>query len=161
MPDSAELLDQMRQKLEQMEQANRRAEARVAGFDSMNRDLAGLEATARSADRSVTVVAGINGTVKSIQFSDDIERMSPGLLSQTVMTTLQEAVAEAARRQASVVQEYVGDDIDLVDRVNRTQEQIFGANAPQVERPAEHQRQSEDDGGYESPGSIFLKGDNW
>lgn len=158
MANSAELLEQMRQKLEQMQQANRRAEARAAGFDAMNRELAAVEATAYSADRSVTVVAGINGAVKSIQFSDDIERISPALLSQTVMSTLQEAVAEAARKQASVVQEYVGDDIDLVDRVNRTQERIFGANAPHIDRPGELRP---NDDGYESPGSIFLKGGDW
>jgi hypothetical protein len=157
MPDSAELLEQMRQKLEFFEQANRAAEARAAGYDAMGTELRTVEASVQSPDRSVTVVAGLSGSIKEIRFTEDARRLSPTQLSQAVMSTLQQAVAAAARRQAEIVQSHVGTEIPIAERVMKTQQEIFGrpADTPPPARP----RPPADD--EEDTGSIFRKDDRW
>ena len=153
MPDSAELLEQMRQKLEFFEQANRAADARAAGYEAMGSELRGVEASAQSPDRSVTVVAGLSGSIKEIRFTEDAKRLSVTQLSQAVMSTLQQAVAAAARQQAEIVQGHVGTDIPIAERVLKTQQEIFGQPAAEP-RP----RPLTDD---EDPGSIFRGDDRW
>jgi ribose 5-phosphate isomerase len=143
MPN-ADLLEQMRQKVESVERANAAAEQRAARLDAMGAQLKSVEATATSPDRSITVVAGVGGGVTAIRFTEDAKRMSATQLSQTVMDTLRQAVAAAARQQAEVVQAAIGDDIDVLDRVLKTQEQIFG-QAPESTEP---------DNGY-------RRGDSW
>ncbi|MFI6094176.1 YbaB/EbfC family nucleoid-associated protein [Lentzea sp. NPDC051213] len=155
MPDSAELLEQMRQKLEFFEQANRAADARAAGYDAMGTELRSVEASAQSPDRSVTVVAGLSGSIKEIRFTEDAKRLSTTQLSQAVMATLQQAVAAAARQQAEIVQGHVGTDIPIAERVLKTQEAIFGQPA---EPPARPRPPADDDG---DTGSIFRKDDRW
>ncbi len=154
MPDSAELLEQMRQKLEYFEQANRAADARAAGYDAMGTELRAVEAGVQSPDRSVTVVAGLSGSIKEIRFTEDARKLSTTQLSQTVMTTVQQAVAAAARQQAEIVQSHVGTDIPIAERVMKTQQEIFG-------RPASERRPRtpvDDDG---DTGSIFRGDDRW
>ncbi|MGW6931794.1 YbaB/EbfC family nucleoid-associated protein [Lentzea sp. NPDC054927] len=156
MPDSAELLEEMRQKLEFFEQANRAAEARAAGYDAMGTELRTVEASAQSPDRSVTVVAGLSGSIKEIRFTEDAKRLSTTQLSQAVMSTLQLAVAAAARQQAEIVQGHVGTDIPIAERVMKTQQEIFGQPG---EPPAGPRPPADDDGG--DTGSIFRKDDRW
>jgi YbaB/EbfC DNA-binding family len=151
MPDSAELLEQMRQKLEFFEQANRAADARAAGYDAMGSELRTVEASAQSPDRSVTVVAGLSGSIKEIRFTEDAKRLSTTQLSQAVMTTLQQAVAAAARQQAEIVQSHT--DLPIAERVLHTQQEVFGQ--PAAQRPA---RPVDDD---EDTGSIFRRDDRW
>ncbi|MEV6239533.1 YbaB/EbfC family nucleoid-associated protein [Lentzea sp. NPDC051838] len=155
MPDSAELLEQMRQKLEFFEQANRAADARAAGYESMGTELRGVEASVQSPDRSVTVVAGLSGSIKEIRFTDDARKLSGAQLSQAVMATLQQAVAAAARQQAEIVQSHVGTEIPIAERVMKTQQEIFGRPA---ERPARPRPPVDDD---EDTGTIFRKDDRW
>ncbi|WP_394620814.1 YbaB/EbfC family nucleoid-associated protein [Lentzea sp. JNUCC 0626] len=124
MPDSAELLEQMRQKLDFFEQANRAADARAAGYDAMGTELRDVEASAQSPDHAVTVVAGLSGSIKDIRFTDEAKRLSPGQLSQTVMATVRQAIAAAARQQAQIVQGHTG--LPIADRVLKTQQEVFG-----------------------------------
>lgn len=154
MPDSAELLHEMRQKLEFFEQANRAAERRAAGYDAMGDELRGVEASAQSPDRSVTVVAGLSGSIKDIRFTEDARRLSATQLSQAVMTTLQQAIAAAARQQAEIVQAHVGTDIPIAERVMKTQQEVFGQ--PAADRPA---RPPVDDDG--DTGSIYRGDGRW
>lgn len=42
------------------------------------------------------------------------------------MSTLQQAFAESTRRSAEVVQEFAGDQVDVVARVDKVQEDVFG-----------------------------------
>lgn len=156
MPDSAELLEQMRQKVEFFEQANRAAEARAAGYDAMGAELREVEATAQSPDRSVTVVAGLSGSIKDIRFTEDAKRLSVTQLSQAVMSTMQQAVAAAARQQAEIVQGHVGSAIPIAERVLKTQQEIFDRPAP--EPPARPRPPADDDG---DTGSIFRGDDRW
>ena len=154
MPDSAELLEQMRQKLEFFEQANRAADARAAGYDAMGTELRTVEASVQSPDRSVTVVAGLSGSIKEIRFTEDAKKLSTTQLSQAVMTTLQQAVAAAARQQAEIVQSHVGTDIPIAERVMKTQQEIFGRpdSQPRPRPPVD-----DDDG----TGSIYRRDDRW
>jgi DNA-binding protein YbaB len=151
MPDSAELLEQMRQKLEFFEQANRAAEARAAGYDAMGGELRGVEAAVQSPDRAVTVVAGLSGSIKDIRFTEDARKLSPSQLSQSVMSALQQAVAAAARRQAEIVQSHTG--LPIAERVRQTQQEIFGRPADPPSRPP-----VDDD---EDTGSIYRGDDRW
>ncbi|MDT7783425.1 MAG: hypothetical protein QOF58_1844 [Pseudonocardiales bacterium] len=156
MADSAELLEQMRQKLEFFEQANRAADARAAGYDSMGTELRTVEASVQSPDRSVTVVAGLSGSIKEIRFTEDAKKLSPSQLSQSVMSTLQQAVAAAARQQAEIVQSHVGTEIPIAERVLKTQQEVFGQ--PAGDPPARPRPPVDDD---ENPGSIYRRDDRW
>ncbi|MBB5154736.1 YbaB/EbfC family nucleoid-associated protein [Saccharopolyspora phatthalungensis] len=139
-------LDDLQRKLEALKEAGRRAEEQMGDFSRMREQISELQASATSADRSVTVTAGPGG-VTGIQFTQDALRQSPAQLSGTVMSTLQQAVAEAARKQAEIVQEYVPDS-DVRERVLRTQDELFAA-------PVEQPRNAPDDD--EFPDS-FLDG---
>jgi DNA-binding protein YbaB len=122
-------LDDLQRKLETLKEAGRRAEERMGDFGRMREQISELQVSATSADRSVTVTAGPGG-VTGIEFTQEAMRQSPAQLSSTVMSTLQHAVAEAARKQADIVQEYVPDS-DVRERVLRTQEELFGSHAEQ------------------------------
>ncbi|MGP4015295.1 YbaB/EbfC family nucleoid-associated protein [Saccharopolyspora sp. 5N708] len=126
-------LDDLQRKLEALKEAGRRAEERMGDFGRMREQISELQATATSADRSVTVTASPGG-VTGIQFTQDALRQSPAQLSSTVLSTLQQAVAEAARKQAEIVQEYVPES-NVRERVLRTQDELFGAptNQPQAD----------------------------
>ncbi|MEV0085620.1 YbaB/EbfC family nucleoid-associated protein [Saccharopolyspora sp. NPDC050642] len=140
-------LDDLQRKLDALKEAGRRAEERMGDFGQMREQISELQVAATSADRSVTVTASPGG-VTGIEFTQDAMRLSPAQLSGTVMSTLQLAVAEAARKQAEIVQEYVPDS-DVLDRVLRTQEELFGAQPEQ-----QHEAPVDDD---EQPDS-FLDG---
>lgn len=160
MPDSADLLEEMRQKLEFFERANRAAEQRAAGYDAMSAELRVVEASAQSPDRSVTVVAGLSGSIKDIRFSEDAKRLSTTQLSQAVMATMQQAIALAARQQAEIVQSHVGTDIPIADRVMKTQQEIFGQDDfGKPSEPLMRPRPPQDDD--EETGSIFRRDDRW
>ena len=54
------------------------------------------------------VVAGAGGAVQDVQLTPEAMRLPSTTLSATIMATLREAVAEAVRRQAGIVEETVG-----------------------------------------------------
>jgi hypothetical protein len=76
---------------------------------------------ATSADRAVTVVAGPSGSIKDIRLTDQAMRRPPHALAAELMSTLRKAVAQAARRQAGIVEGALGDDMHLKDQVIETQ----------------------------------------
>ncbi|MDA3624990.1 YbaB/EbfC family nucleoid-associated protein [Saccharopolyspora sp. WRP15-2] len=143
-------LDDLQRKLEALKEAGRRAEQQMGDFGRMREQISELQVSATSPDRSVTVVASPGG-VTDIQFTQDALRKSPGDLSNLVMSTLQQAVAEAARRQADIVQEYVPDS-DVREQVLRTQEQLFNPDANQ------HRSAPADDPGDDDMPDSFLDG---
>ncbi|GDY29356.1 YbaB/EbfC family nucleoid-associated protein [Gandjariella thermophila] len=128
-----EQVERLRHRLEAVRRNQRDAEERFARLDAMRAEVAAIETAVTSSDRAVTVVAGPGGSVKSVRFADEARRLTPNQLSQTVTATIQRAVAEAAKQQATVVQSYVGDDIDVLGRVMKTQEELLG----HALRPAE------------------------
>jgi DNA-binding protein YbaB len=136
------------QLLAAVEEAGRQAEERLAKYDDMQKEIQQLEVTMTSPDRNVTVVAGPSGSIKDLRLTDNALRASAQTLSQTVLTTLQTASAEAARRMAQIVQYYAGETINIVERVAATQELVFGKhqeNAPQEDSPREDD-EDEDEG---------------
>lgn len=135
-----ELLEQMRQRLAKIESGQSDAQQRLDRYAAMSEELKTVSATATSTDRSVTVVAGPGGSVRDIRLTDDIKRLSPSQLSASIMDTMRQALAASARKQAEVVQEAVG-DTDVLDRVLKTQEQIFGVPMT-VDGPAPGTEQS-------------------
>ncbi|MFD1148017.1 YbaB/EbfC family nucleoid-associated protein, partial [Saccharothrix hoggarensis] len=118
-----------------LEEAGRKAEERLAGYQNMKERMAQLRVTAVSPDRVVSVVAGPGGSILDVQLQPDAQRIPPHALSRTIMSTLQQAVAESARRSAEVVQEFAGDQIDIVARVNKVQEDVFGVNPAEQAPP--------------------------
>ncbi|MDA3647238.1 YbaB/EbfC family nucleoid-associated protein [Saccharopolyspora indica] len=129
-------LDDLQRKLDALKEAGRRAEQQLGDFGRMREQISELQVSASSPDRSVTVVASPGGAL-DVQFTQDAMRKSPGELSNTVMSALQQAVAEAARRQADIVQEHVPDS-DVRDQVLRTQDQLFNRDRAQhLDTPAD------------------------
>lgn len=157
-------MEQLRQQLARLAQSRAKTDARLARMGDMRVDIAAVEARVTSADRAVTVVAGPGGSVKDISFAEEARRLSPTQLSQATMATLRQAIAEATRRQAGVLQEHLGDNLDLVDRVMKTQEAAFsrlGETEPprstsQPSQPSRPHRPATDDG---EPAQIMRE--NW
>jgi DNA-binding protein YbaB len=114
----------------------------VGRYAEMKDEIARIQATATSADKAVTVVAGPAGAVLDIRLSE--QALKPGsarTLSGSIMSTLRIAVADAARQQAAVVQQYVGDRLNILDRVMSTQQELLGDKIEAGER--EEQRLAE------------------
>jgi DNA-binding protein YbaB len=149
----------MRQVLEKIERRKDDTEERMARYDEMGRQLQTLQATASSPDRSVTVTAGSGGGVQSVELRPEALRMGNQQLGRVITATIQQAAASAAKQQAAVVQEFTGDRLNVVGRVFKTQEQVFGtaADAPEQSAPPNRsQRRPESDFGEdEGFGSIF------
>jgi len=99
---------------------------RFAGLADMQSKLAELEVSVTAPDRSVTVVAGVGGAVRDIRFTEAAVHLGVQRLGATVMSALQEAVAEAARRHAVIVAEYAGDDAPVLEQVLQTQAEVTG-----------------------------------
>lgn len=107
----------------------KQAEVRFDRVGQMQQQLAELETAATSPDRTVTVVAGPGGVIKDIQFTPDALRRPPGALSAMIMSTLNAAVADAARKQAGVVDENMGGalgNVNVTDQVLQAQAEAMG-----------------------------------
>lgn len=130
-------------------------------YAGMGPEIAALEASASSPDRSVTVVAGPNGAVKAILFTERAMALGPEALGATALGVLQQAVAAAARQQAEIVQRYVGDDLPVLEQVLQTQAEVFGTTVDQL-RSEPHQddapRRNDPEDGGDRP---VLRGDQW
>lgn len=106
---------------------SRQSTGRFGRYAGMAEEIAAIQATATSADRAVTVVAGPSGAVLDVRLTEQaLSAGSAQSLSGTIMSTLRLAVADAARRQAEIVQRYVGDRLNIADRVMATQRELLG-----------------------------------
>jgi DNA-binding protein YbaB len=132
--------DQLVAQFEQFQAKLHRVDDQVAGIGQMQQELATMEVVATSPDRAVTVVAGPSGAIKDIRLTDLAMRRPPHALAGALMATLRQAVAEAARRQAGIVENALGDDMHLTDQVLETQAQLFGVTPQELramtEQPA-------------------------
>ena len=118
--------DQLVAQFERFQAQMHRVDQQFANLGEMQQQLTEMEAVATSADRAVTVVAGPSGSIKDIRLTDQAMRRPPHALAAELMSTLHKAVAEAARRQAGIVEGALGDDMHLKDQVIETQAQLFG-----------------------------------
>ena len=124
--------DQLVAEFERFESSIRDVDDRFAGVGAMRQELTGLRASASSPDGGVTVVTGPGGAVLEVKFTDAALAKGPQALSATLLTTLREAVGEAARRQAVLVEEHLGDHLGLVDQVIETQAVAFGTTVEEM-----------------------------
>ncbi|ROP39426.1 YbaB/EbfC family nucleoid-associated protein [Saccharothrix texasensis] len=129
--------DQLVAQFEQFQSKLRRVDQQVAGIGQMQQELAAMEVVATSPDRAVTVVAGPSGAIKDIRLGDAAMRRPPHALAGAIMATLRQAVAEAARRQAGIVEHALGDDLHLTDQVLETQAQLFGVTPQELKTMTE------------------------
>lgn len=130
MPSAA--FEQLVAQFERFQAQMQRVDNQFAGIGEMQQQLTEMEAVATSADRAVTVVAGPSGSIKDIRLTDLAMRRPPHALAAELMSTLQKAVAEAARRQAGIVESAIGDDMHLKDQVLETQAQLFGMSKEEL-----------------------------
>ncbi|WP_328606185.1 YbaB/EbfC family nucleoid-associated protein [Amycolatopsis sp. NBC_00345] len=129
------------------------AETKFAQVGGMQEELAALEAQAVSADRSITVVAGPSGSVKGIRLTADAMRQQPQQLADAILATLHQAVAEATRQQAGIVDAHVGAafNLDVSEQVFEAQAEALGTTAAELksqlpeEEPARPARDEEED----------------
>lgn len=130
MPSAA--FEQLVAQFERFQSQMQRVDQQFANIGEMRQQLTEMEAVATSADRAVTVVAGPSGTIKAIRLTDQAMRRPPHALAAELMSTLQQAVAEAARRQAGIVEGAVGTDMKLSEQVLETQAQFFGMSKEEL-----------------------------
>jgi DNA-binding protein YbaB len=126
-------------------------DALVERYAGMKEEITAIRATASSSDQSVKVVAGPGGAVLDIQITEQaMQGGSAKTLSGSIMSALRLAVADGARQQAAVVQKYVGDRMNIVDRVMATQKEILGdkiaAGEDEEERLKAQREASAEDG---------------
>lgn len=131
------------------------ADGLLGRYGAMKDEIAAIRATASSSDRAVTVVAGPGGAVMDIKLTEQaLAASSAQALGSAIMSTLRLAVADAARQQAAVVQRYVGDRMNLLDRVMNTQQEIFGERI--AEGDAEAARLAAQPGNQPDPDSVLV-----
>jgi DNA-binding protein YbaB len=119
----------------------RKAEVAFSGVGEMRDQLARLEAVAVSPDRTVRVVAGAGGAVTDLQLTPDALRQPAPALAATIMATLREAVAEAVRRQAGILDDTFGPafGVDVGEQVRAAQAEAMGTAAADLPSYAERE----------------------
>lgn len=105
-----------------------RATERLANVPAMQAELEALEISGTSREGTATVIAGPGGSVKRISLTTAAMRQSPEDLERQIMSALQQAVAAAARKEAAVVEQHLGDELHLSDQVVQTQAQALGTD---------------------------------
>jgi DNA-binding protein YbaB len=123
----------------------------VERYAGMKEEITAIRASSSSSDHSVTVVAGPGGAVLDIKITDAAMRGSAQALSSSIMSALRLAVADGARQQAAIVQRYVGDRLNIVERVMATQKEILGDKIQAGEEEEERlkaQKQAEAEDGH-------------
>jgi len=131
--------DQLVAEFEQFQAQIKNMDDRFEHLAGMQSELENLEVTATSPDQAVTVVTGPGGAVLDIRFTEDALRLGPEQLGSVVMSTLRAAVADAARQQAGIVEEFAGGPV--LDQVLETQSELTGVPVEElrekVRRPAD------------------------
>lgn len=123
----------------------------VERYAGMKEEITAIRASSSSSDHSVTVVAGPGGAVLDIKITDAAMRGSAQSLGSSIMSALRLAVADGARQQAAIVQRYVGDRLNIVERVMATQKEILGDKIQAGEEEEERlkaQKQAEAEDGH-------------
>lgn len=123
----------------------------VERYAGMKEEITAIRASSSSSDQSVTVVAGPGGAVLDIKITDAAMRGSAQALGSSIMSALRLAVADGARQQAAIVQRYVGDRLNIVERVMATQKEILGDKIKAGEEEEERlkaQKQAEAEDGH-------------
>lgn len=131
--------EQLVAQFERFQSKMQRVEQDFSKVGEMQQQLAEMEAVATSADRAVTVVAGPSGAIKDIRLTDLAMRRPPAALASELMSTLQKAIAEAARLQAGIVEGAMGTGMNLSAQVMETQAQLFGMSKEDLKAATAHE----------------------
>lgn len=134
--------DQLVAEFEDFQSRLKSVDDRFSDIAGMRSELASLRVSVTSPDRAVTVVAGTGGSVQDVRFTEAAVQLGSQRLGEVVMSTLREAVAEAARRQAAIVQEYVGDGVPVLDQVLETQAEVTGTPVEELRARVEREAPS-------------------
>lgn len=124
--------EQLVAQFEQFQSKIKKMDDQFANLGRLRSEIAELETRATSADGSLTVVAGPDGSIKDIQLTDKALDRQPQALSSVLLATIQEAVAEAARKQAGIVDEHMGGQLNTTDQVIETQAELFGTSPEEL-----------------------------
>lgn len=110
------------------------AEAQFSKVGEMQNELAGLESLATSPDRSVTVVAGPGGAVKDLRLTPEALRQQPQQLAALILSTMHTAVADAALKQAGIVDTHMGSafHLNVQEQVLEAQAEAWGTTADEL-----------------------------
>jgi DNA-binding protein YbaB len=95
MSDNAQLIEEMRWQLRQIEDRKAENQRLLAGIAGGN------HTTVVSPDRSVTVLAGAGGVVSEVRLTPEAMRFDAVTLSRTITAAIREAVAATRQPQAS------------------------------------------------------------
>ncbi|HEY7593479.1 MAG TPA: YbaB/EbfC family nucleoid-associated protein [Actinophytocola sp.] len=131
--------EQLLAEFESFQSKLQNVDSRFENIAGMQGDLAALEVSVSSPDRAVTVVAGVGGSIQDIRFTETAMQLGSQRLGAVVMATMREAVAEAARKQAVIVQEYAGGDAPVLEQVLETQSQVTGQPVEELRKRVEQE----------------------
>jgi DNA-binding protein YbaB len=112
MSGNAELVAELRVRLERIRDRQAEHEALLGSLTAAQAELAAITASATSPDGAVTVVAGPGGIVRSVQLAEHALHHTAAALSAVIDATVRQAVAQAAREQLAIVRDRVGDRVD-------------------------------------------------
>jgi DNA-binding protein YbaB len=132
--------DQLVAEFERFQSQLTNVDDRFENIAGMQSELAALAVSVSSPDRSVTVVAGPGGSIQDIKFTEAALQLGSQRLGGVVMSTLQEAVAEAALRQAAIVQEHMGEDVPVLDQVLETQAEATNTPVEELRAKVENEK---------------------
>lgn len=155
--------EQLVAEFEKFQSKIKNVDDQLANLGQMQSEISELQGVATSADRSVTVVAGPGGAIKDIQLTDKAMAQPPQALSATLLSTVQQAVAESARKQAAIVEEHMGGGLNLTDQVLDSQARLFGKDPEELraamaeERPRHRSAEEERHDDY-SQRSVLSSG---
>lgn len=165
-------MDQLMTAFGEFRKRTSRATERLANVPAMQAELEALETSGTSREGTATVIAGPGGSVKRISLTTAAMRQKPEDLERQIMSALQQAVAAAARKEAAVVEQHMGDGLRLSDQVVQAQADALGTDtgtlrsaiAEAERRPApvaghddNSQRSVKTDTGGASAGDEFLR----
>jgi DNA-binding protein YbaB len=118
--------DQLVAQFEQFQSKMKNLDDQFGSVAEMQSELSELEAAVTSPDRSITVTAGPGGSVKDIKLTEAALKQRPEALAGLLMSMLQQAVAESARKQAGIVDQHMGGQLNVTDQVLQTQAEALG-----------------------------------
>ncbi|WP_433869390.1 YbaB/EbfC family nucleoid-associated protein [Saccharopolyspora sp. CA-218241] len=97
---------------ERIQEMMRKFEEQAAKADELQEAMQGLQGTASSPDRSVTVTVAPSGALLDLRLTPGAVRHSAAELQQTIMATVREATASAAEQLNETVAPILGDRFD-------------------------------------------------
>lgn len=127
-------MDQLVAEFEKFQARIKQAEVNFAKVGEMQDEVTAIESVAMSPDRTVTVVAGPAGSVKDLRLTPEALRQPPHQLAQSILATLHRAVADAAVKQAGIVDATMGSafGINVSEQVLEAQAEGMGTTPDEL-----------------------------